>query len=137
MIARPEARRVAARWIAKADEDLAAAERLLSLDDALAAVACFHSQQAVEKLLKALLIFAGVPVPRTHDILQLFQMLPRDLALSVPLEDLAPLNRYAVEARYPITEEPLTGEEARAAVAVARRVHGLVLRAVGPISPQS
>jgi hypothetical protein len=49
MIARPEARRVALRWIAKADEDLAAAERLMSLDDSLAAVVCFHCQQAVEK----------------------------------------------------------------------------------------
>jgi hypothetical protein len=33
MTARPEALRVARRWIAKADEDLAAAERLLSLDE--------------------------------------------------------------------------------------------------------
>jgi hypothetical protein len=44
MTARPEALRVARRWIAKAEEDLAAVERLLSLDDSLAAVVCFHSQ---------------------------------------------------------------------------------------------
>lgn len=55
MTARPEALRVARRWMAKAEEDLAAAERLLSLDDSLTAVVCFHGQQAVEKLLKALL----------------------------------------------------------------------------------
>jgi len=44
----------------------------------------------------------------------------------------APLNRYAVEARYPIGDEPLTGDEARAAIALARRVREVVLRAVGP-----
>lgn len=131
MTARPEALRVARRWIAKAEEDLAAAERLLSLDDSLAAVACFHSQQAVEKLLKALLVFAGVPFARTHDVIQLVQMLPRDLAPSIPLADLAPLNRYAVEARYPIGEEPLTGDEARAAIELSRRVREAVRQAVG------
>jgi hypothetical protein len=54
MNAPPDAQHVARRWIAKADEDLAAAERLLAIDDSLASVVCFHSQQAVEKLLKAL-----------------------------------------------------------------------------------
>ena len=113
MSARPEALRVARRWIAKAEEDIAAAERLLSLDDSLAAVA-----------------FA-----RTHDVIQLVGLLPSNFALPIPLEDLAPLNRYAVEARYPIGEEPLTGEEAREAVAVARRVHALAHDAVRRVAP--
>ena len=137
MIARPETLRVARRWIAKAEEDLSAAERLLSLDDSLAAVVCFHSQQAVEKLVKALLVVAGVPFARTHDVLQLVQILPRDLALAIPLADLAPLNRYAVEARYPIGDEPLTGDEARAAIALARRVREAVHRALDSGSPSA
>ena len=136
MTAQPEALRVARRWIAKADEDIAAAERLLALDDSLAAVACFHSQQAVEKLIKALLVLAGVPFARTHDVIQLSALLPGDLALTVPLSDLAPLNRYAVEARYPIGEEPLTGGEAHSALAVARRVRGLVEDGVGRLAHQ-
>jgi HEPN domain-containing protein len=135
MTGRPEALRVAGRWIAKADEDLAAAERLVALDDSLAAVVCFHAQQAVEKLLKALLIFAGVPFARTHDVIRLVQLLPGDLAPPIPLADLAPLNRYAVEARYPIGEEPISGEEARAAIAVSRRVRAAVLQALGRDSP--
>jgi HEPN domain-containing protein len=75
MTARPEALRVARRWIAKADEDLRAAEGLIALDDSLAAVVCFHAQQSVEKLLKALLVFAGVPFARIHDVIQLTQLL--------------------------------------------------------------
>jgi HEPN domain-containing protein len=136
MNARPETLRVARRWVAKADEDIAAAERLLSLDDSLAAVACFHSQQAVEKLIKALLVLAGVSFARTHDVIQLSGLLPADLALPVPLPDLAPLNRYAVEARYPIGGEPLTGEEARTALAVAQRVRGLVKDAISRVADQ-
>jgi hypothetical protein len=54
----------------------------------------------------------------------------------VPLPDLAPLNRYAVEARYPVSEEPLTGEEARTALAVAQRVRGLVEETLGRVVDQ-
>jgi HEPN domain-containing protein len=136
MTARPETLRVARRWMTKAEEDIAAAERLLSLDDSLAAVACFHGQQAVEKLLKALLVLAGVPFARTHDVIQLAGLLPPNLAQPVPLEDLAPLNRYAVEARYPIGEEPLTGEEARAAVSVAQQVHAWAHDALHRATPR-
>ena len=61
-------------------------------------------------------------------------MLPVTLASPIPLAELAPLNRYAVEARYPIGEEPLTGEEARSAIDIARRLRAFVLRAVAPDS---
>jgi HEPN domain-containing protein len=135
MNAPPDAQRVARRWIAKADEDLAAAERLLAIDDSLASVVCFHGQQAVEKLLEALLVVSRVPFARTHDVIQLVQMLPATLAPPISLSELAPLNRYAVEARYPIGEEPLTGEEARSAIDVATRLRAFVLRAVAPDSP--
>lgn len=130
MTGRPEALRIAHRWIAKADEDLTAAERLIALDASLSAVVCFHAQQAVEKLLKALLVSASVRFARTHDVVQL---LPGDLAPPIPLADLAPLNRYAIEARYPIGEEPISGEEARAAIAVSRRVRAAVLQVVGSV----
>ena len=85
MTAPPETLRVARRWIPKADEDIAATERLLALDDSLTAAACFHRQQAVEKLIKALLVLAGVPFARTHDVIQLSGLLPGELALPVPL----------------------------------------------------
>jgi HEPN domain len=75
----PDAQRVARRWIA---------ERLLAIDDSLASVVCFHSQQAVEKLLKALLVVSRVPFARTHDVIQLVQMLPVALASPIPLAEL-------------------------------------------------
>ena len=96
MSAPPEALRVARRWIPKADEDIAAAERLLTLDDSLAAVACFHGQRAGEKLFKALLVLAGVPFARTHDVIQLVGLLPSNLALrSHDASTLWPTTRFA------------------------------------------
>jgi hypothetical protein len=38
------------------------------------------------------------------------------------MEDLAALNRYAVETRYPGEWDPIAGDEAADALAVARRV---------------
>ena len=51
-------------WLAKADSDLEAGRRLLvggPYD-----VVCFHAQQVIEKLLKALLAFYNQPPPRTR-----------------------------------------------------------------------
>jgi predicted nucleotidyltransferase len=62
----------------------------------------FHYQQAVEKLLKALLQELGTAVPRTHDLEVLLDLLlPHDASLASLRRHLTSLGRYAVEYRYP------------------------------------
>jgi HEPN domain-containing protein len=56
------------QWIQKADQDLAAAEILLKDGDRFRPVIAFHSQQSVEKYLKAVLVRHQVYFPKTHDI---------------------------------------------------------------------
>jgi len=56
-------------WVLKAEADFATAGRELQATanpnyDAV----CFHAQQCVEKLMKALLIHLGVTPPKTHDL---------------------------------------------------------------------
>jgi HEPN domain-containing protein len=46
------------QWVDKAAQDLRAAESLLSVDPPLLYPSCFHSQQAAEKYLKAVLTMA-------------------------------------------------------------------------------
>ena len=55
------------KWVAKAEEDLLAATRLMR-DEPLASVVCFHCQQAAEKYLKALLALHGRSAPKIHDV---------------------------------------------------------------------
>lgn len=56
-------------WIFRADEDLAVIDRLCEPDlSAYSSSICFHAQQAVEKYLKALLVFKGTDFPKTHDV---------------------------------------------------------------------
>jgi HEPN domain-containing protein len=57
-------------WLAKAESDRLAARRLLEAGGPFDAV-CFHSQQACEKALKAVLAWAETDIPRTHNLEEL------------------------------------------------------------------
>lgn len=54
------------KWLGFAREDLKAAE--ISIEESLQNVVCFHSQQAIEKSLKALYLYYFDTIPKTHDL---------------------------------------------------------------------
>ena len=58
--------RVVCMWLEKAMRDLRAAQLLL--DEELYDEAAFHSQQAAEKALKALLVALRIRPPKTHSL---------------------------------------------------------------------
>ena len=47
----------------------------VSIDDAYLDVACFEAQQAIEFLMKAILIDNGIPYNKSHDIRYLLDLL--------------------------------------------------------------
>ncbi len=61
--------------LARARDDLFVVRSLRGLRDAPVWVLGFHAQQAVEKLLKAVLTHAGVEYPRTHNLVMLTELL--------------------------------------------------------------
>ena len=83
---------------------------------------CYHAQQCIEKYLKALLTWRGIPFPRTHDITELIARLPRRDRLALTVQESEMLSRYATVTRYPGDYEPVSLTEARAAVRIARRL---------------
>ena len=78
---------------------------------------CFHAQQCIEKLLKAILIAEGKMPPRTHDLTVLDSML-RSVQPDWhwPIESLRLLSQAAITFRYP--SESAGPEEAKAALDV-------------------
>jgi len=111
---------IACRWLRRAREDL----RVASDEEDITWVSVFHSQQAAEKALKAILVALGVQPPRTHSIGYLILLLSKsgvDVAQLLSI-NAARLTRYAVEARYPDFEEEPSLEEAREALEIAKRV---------------
>ena len=96
-------KQVTGEWIAKAEGDFATAQReLVATDHPNYDAVCFHTQQCVEKCLKAFLQEANIIFPRTHDLSDL-------LASALSIEptwtsltaDLNALSAFAVEYRYP------------------------------------
>jgi len=127
MTVQDEVIRLARGWAAKAEEDLLAAEHLLALEeDCPFGIAAFHGQQCAEKSIKAVLTWHRVPFPRTHDLLELLSLVPPDAGLVVPAHEMALLNRYSVEVRYPGEWEPVTRTDALDALGAARRVREAV-----------
>jgi len=61
----------------------------------------FHAQQAVEKMLKAVLAQAGVPYRHTRDLVELFDLLRKNsLPYPLELEEARRLTPFASTLRY-------------------------------------
>lgn len=91
---RPEA----SNWLDFAREDFQMAA--LAKDNQLFNQVCFHAQQAVEKMLKALIAEQGAQPPRTHktaDLLPLVSIID----LSGQKTALIRLDRFYIPTRYP------------------------------------
>jgi HEPN domain-containing protein len=101
------AREQAGIFVVKADEDIHVLKTLLQDPQTSDAIWGFHAQQAVEKLLKALLSYKSIRFPFTHRLLQLADLL-EDARNPVPdyAEPLLDLTPYAVEFRYSTLGSP-------------------------------
>lgn len=84
-------------WLRRAHSDLALA-RLPRPPGVLFEDLCFHSQQAAEKALKAVLVARSRPVPRTHSIPRLLELMPAPPAVPETVQEAAILTDYAVSA---------------------------------------
>jgi HEPN domain-containing protein len=105
-------------WIAKADEDIDTVDLCLSAGGRLANVAAFHTQQAAEKLLKALIAIAGIEPPRVHDLAELTDLAGEAKSdVRTLAENIETITSWAVLTHYPShgdTPPPTTGEIADA-----------------------
>jgi HEPN domain-containing protein len=90
-------------WIEKAEGDFATASReMRARKSPNYDAACFHSQQCVEKYLKALLQETAIPFGKTHHLISLLELI---IGVEPSMEMLRPqlqsLNTYSVSVRYP------------------------------------
>ena len=123
-------RRLTARWVRKAEDDLAGARRLEHGKPPLHDLACYHCQQSAEKYLKALLQEWGLVPPRTHNLDDLLiLLLPRDAVLRSLNRRTHSLTRYAVAIRYP--GKRATRREAQAALRHAEAVRRQIRTRLG------
>ena len=88
-------------WLFRANEDIAVIEKLFESGPELyASTICFHAQQAVEKFLKAFLVFHNIDFPKTHDLDYLLLECKKIDARNFDI-DLGSLTDFGVSIRYP------------------------------------
>ncbi len=127
----------ALRWLQAAREDLAAAGHLAS--GGYHAPACFHSQQAAEKAVKALHYSRGARAVIGHSVRGLIERLdPRESALAGLLDAARELDLLYLPARYPNGLDQGTPAEAfsEPQAVRARELAAAIVDAVaGSVSP--
>ncbi len=123
MNVRPEQLKLIKQWVEKAEEDFRTAEYLLVFkEDCPLNAVCFHSQQCVEKYIKALLVYCSIQFPKSHDVVELLNLVTHNYRPDLSIDDLAIINRYAVDTRYPGEWEIITRQEAEESVTIAKDV---------------
>ena len=92
---------LALEWMEKAENDYAAVQQLLQASNPLHDIICFHAQQSIEKYLKAWLQEAVMPVPRTHNLEELLNLIvPTQPTWSQWKPDFKIITAYAVDSHY-------------------------------------
>lgn len=107
---------VARVFLEKANDDLTVIKKFANDQDISDDVVGFHSQQAIEKSIKAVLTWNGVVFRRTHDLLELVDICDEHgINFELDSDQLALLNPFAVEFRYgfPMDEEMLNRDAVR------------------------
>lgn len=118
-------------WLKKAENDLKIVKHELELseEEMVKDGACFHCQQAVEKYLKAYLIFHKIDFPRTHNIEFLLEQAAKiDPEFSqINVEE---LTDFGVDIRYPDSFYIPEMDEVRFYFDLAERIKQLVLKKI-------
>lgn len=108
-------RRESARWFAIAAEDARVARACLQISPPSPEIAAYLCQQAAEKVVKGLLMMAGVEFARTHDLDRLASAAePAYPDLRAPFEAIRSLTPWGTAYRYPGPEqvpEPLPRDD--------------------------
>ena len=109
-----------AYWLRFAEGDLILARG--QPEGVLVELLCFHAQQAVEKAIKAVLLFYGEKAPRTHSIEALVEIAAKHIEIPEIVEESTELTLYASGTRYPGNYEPLDDFDYNDAMSKAEKV---------------
>lgn len=115
------------QWIEKGDHDLGTAKiTYLHIPEYLDTVT-FHCQQAVEKYLKAYLIFQSITFRFTHDLIYLLELIiQKDSDFNNYYDTISELQGYAIEIRYPNEMIFLSNEKVEKAIQISKNIRKLV-----------
>ena len=115
-------------WFQLVEMDLLSAQILLDHEHPIIETSCFHCQQAIEKALKAFLVWKSQSFEKVHDIGYLLNLCKKyGLNFDFLNKDKAEtITSYAAEIRYPSAGPEITIDEAREALDFANTLWMLI-----------
>ncbi len=118
-------------WLTKGENDLRAGHASLQANPPITEDVCFHSQQAIEKSLKAFLVEMGTEFPKTHDLTKLVRLCGKSDEAFLELITLVEgMTTYAVTERYPDDWREILLDEAQEAIGKAEKAVAFVKRKI-------
>jgi HEPN domain-containing protein len=125
-----------AEWLRLAEMDLDVAIYLFGHQKIPVEIICYHSQQAAEKYIKALMVLFGEIPPKTHNLIDLARIC-KDRGIAEEIWDgmakeVVGLNRFGTVPRYPSKIE-LSEADARRAVSDATKIREAITAVIAPI----
>jgi HEPN domain-containing protein len=122
-------------WLRVADRDQRAVRICLAADPPLPEVAAYHCQQAMEKLLKGLLVSLNIDFRKTHDLDELGVVVVAAFPSAAPMvAAVRGWTAWGAVYRYPGEADPIpepSAEELAQALDVIERLADM-LRSLGP-----
>ncbi len=88
------------QWLEYAKADLKSCENNIN-DEFLTNIVAFHSQQTVEKCLKAIIDENSLKSDRIHNLFKLYSIIETYVAFEIDLEKLELLDKVYTASRYP------------------------------------
>lgn len=117
----------ALRWLDVARRDFRGADALMAAESPEPSLACGHAQQAAEKALKAALVLERIDPPRTHNLIELCNLLPTDWAIPGGDGDLERISQWAEQSRYFDGWNELTEADAAWGIEAATDIYAAVV----------
>lgn len=93
-------KKIAEEWLKAAGDDLRVIEKI-AFDEHLTHMVAFHSQQCIEKSLKAVCEEFEIEAGKIHNLERLFQLVRDHLEIDADLNLIPILDKLYIDSRYP------------------------------------
>ncbi len=91
---------MAKEWIKASVIDLNVIKEIIN-NKSLTSMTAFHSQQSIEKTLKAVLEYHNQDVPKVHQIKKLFSLTKKYILIDIDVVIIAKIDTLYIDSRYP------------------------------------
>ncbi len=123
-------KKITEEWLKSAKDDLRVAEEIIS-DETLTHMVAFHSQQCIEKALKAVMEEYGMDLVRIHNLQRLLEIVKSHVTIDMDIVLIEKMDKLYIDSRYPadfglLSDGKPDMEDAKAFYDAATQIYRLV-----------